>query len=199
MNSITKLLLLTLLSFSQNYYFQIQKGPSIYEEYDLYVYENGKDLQYDIKDNDIFDKKDRKNVHFKKPDITIDLSAFSKAQTNILNALKVAEENLRILKDKKIIDRLALGVKDTNVYLGGLKESDIGKYSEKISLDLVKDNSGYGFKININFHIIKITINYKTSTHSRRENPRLFFISFKNIKITISKIISIFRSKNITS
>jgi hypothetical protein len=127
MNSITKLLLLTLLSFSQNYYFQIQKGPSIYEEYDLYVYENGKDLQYDIKDNDIFDKKDRKNVHFKKPDITIDLSAFSKAQTNILNALKVAEENLRILKDKKIIDRLALGVKDTNVYLGGLKESDIGK------------------------------------------------------------------------
>ena len=148
MNSITKLLLLTLLSFSQNYYFQIQKGPSIYEEYDLYVYENGKDLQYDIKDNDIFDKKDRKNVHFKKPDITIDLSAFSKAQTNILNALKVAEENLRILKDKKIIDRLALGVKDTNVYLGGLKESDIGKYSEKISLDLVKDNSGYGFKIN---------------------------------------------------
>ena len=142
MNSITKLLLLTLLSFSQNYYFQIQKGPSIYEEYDLYVYENGKDLQYDIKDNDIFDKKDRKNVHFKKPDITIDLSAFSKAQTNILNALKVAEENLRILKDKKIIDRLALGVKDTNVYLGGLKESDIGKYSEKISLDLVKDDNG---------------------------------------------------------
>lgn len=148
MNSITKILLLTLLSFSQNYYFQIKSVQSLYEEYDLYVYENGKNLEYDTKDNEIFDKKDRKNVHFKKPDFTIDLSIFSKAQTNILNNLKVAEEYLRNLKNKNIIERLAIGVKDTDVYLGGLKEKDIGKYSDKISLDLVKDDNGYGFKIN---------------------------------------------------
>ena len=147
MNSITKILLLTLLSFSQNYYFQIKQVNSLYEEYDLHVYENGNNLKYDTKDNEIFDKKDRKNVHFKKPDFTIDLSIFSKAQTNILNNLKVAEEYLRNLKDKNIIERLAIGVKDTDVYLGGLKEKDIGKYSDKMSLDLVKDDNGYGFKI----------------------------------------------------